>query len=183
MIYEIFPRSFQDSDGDGIGDLQGVISRLDYLNDGTPNSLGVDAIWLTPIFPSPSYHGYDILDYQAIRSEYGDLNVLKKLIVEAHKRGIRVLARYRRQSYVDSASVVSGSESLPLVPAAARLALGSGPLEQVQRRILLFELQRGDARSQLAEPANSVLVSKMYSNSGCPSGVDGFRFDAAKFLD
>lgn len=53
VIYQIYPRSFQGSDGDGVGDLEGIISRLDYLNDGTPGSLGVDALWLSPIYPSP----------------------------------------------------------------------------------------------------------------------------------
>ena len=63
VVYQIYPRSFQDSDGDGVGDLQGIIDRLDYLNDGTPKSLGVDAIWLSPIYPSPMFDfGYDISD-------------------------------------------------------------------------------------------------------------------------
>lgn len=85
VIYEIFTRSFQDSNGDGVGDLEGVRSRLAYIS-----SLGVDAIWLTPIFESPSYHGYDIADYQSIKSEYGDLSVLSNLVADAHQRGIRV---------------------------------------------------------------------------------------------
>ena len=85
LIYEIFTRSFQDSDGDGVGDLEGIRSRLDYIS-----SLGADAIWLTPIFESPSYHGYDISDYQSIKSEYGDLGALTNLINDAHSRGIRV---------------------------------------------------------------------------------------------
>src|SRR5579884_2078482 len=66
VVYEIYPRSFQDSDGDGIGDLRGIERRLDYLN-GSPDSLGIDAIWLTPIYPSPLFDfGYDVADYTAI---------------------------------------------------------------------------------------------------------------------
>ncbi len=93
-FYEIFVRSFQDSNGDGIGDLQGLISKLDYLNDGDPNTntdLGVTGIWLMPIFESPSYHGYDVTDYMKVEPDYGTNDDFKQLIVEAHKRGIAVI--------------------------------------------------------------------------------------------
>ncbi len=94
VFYEVFVRSFQDSNGDGIGDLQGLISRLDYLNDGDPattGDLGVTGIWLMPIFASPSYHGYDVTDYMTINPEYGTLDDFKQLLAEAHKRGIAVI--------------------------------------------------------------------------------------------
>lgn len=92
VIYQIYPRSFSDSNGDGIGDLQGIIDRLDYLNDGTENSLGVDAIWLSPIYPSPMHDfGYDIADFRGIDPAFGDLPTFKKLIREAHRRKIRVI--------------------------------------------------------------------------------------------
>ncbi len=92
VFYEIYVRSFQDSNGDGIGDLQGIIRRLDYLNDGTPNSLGVDALWLTPINPSPMYDfGYDVSDYCAVDPRFGTLADLDRLVAEAHKRGIRII--------------------------------------------------------------------------------------------
>ncbi len=94
VFYEIFVRSFADSDGDGIGDLRGLISRLDYLNDGDPattRDLGVGAIWLMPIFASPSYHGYDVADYEAINPQYGTLDDFTTLCTEAHRRGIRVI--------------------------------------------------------------------------------------------
>jgi glycosidase len=91
--YEIFVRSFADSDGDGIGDLKGLISKLDYLNDGKPGGqdLGVDLIWLMPIFPASSYHGYDVEDYLAINPEYGSLEDFEELVDQAHRRGIRVI--------------------------------------------------------------------------------------------
>ncbi len=87
VIYEIYPRSFQDSNGDGIGDLNGITQRLDYLKE-----LGVDAIWLTPIYPSPQVDfGYDISDYENIDPKYGTLADFDHLIAEANKRHIRVL--------------------------------------------------------------------------------------------
>jgi alpha-glucosidase len=87
VIYEIYPRSFQDSNGDGIGDLNGITSRLDYLKD-----LGVDAIWLTPCYPSPQVDfGYDISDYKNIDPQFGTLADFDRLVAEANKRHIRVL--------------------------------------------------------------------------------------------
>jgi alpha-glucosidase len=92
IIYQIYPRSFQDADGDGIGDLQGVIDRLDYLNDGTPNSLGIDAIWFSPTFPSPmADFGYDVSDYIGVHADFGDMATMDRLIEEAHRRGIRII--------------------------------------------------------------------------------------------
>jgi len=92
--YEIFVRSFRDSDGDGIGDLAGVIEKLDHLNDGNPETagdLGVDVLWLMPVSPSPSYHGYDVTDYRGIEPDYGTAEDMKKLVAEAHARGIRII--------------------------------------------------------------------------------------------
>ncbi len=96
-FYEIFVRSFADSDGDGIGDLPGVIDRLDYLNDGDPatdTDLGVTGIWLMPIFASPSYHGYDVTDYRTVNPEYGTVEDLRALVEAAHQRGIAVILDY-----------------------------------------------------------------------------------------
>ncbi len=87
VIYEIYPRSFQDSNGDGIGDLNGITSRLDYLKN-----LGIDAIWLTPIYPSPQVDfGYDISDYTGIDSQYGTLADFDRLVSEARKRHIGII--------------------------------------------------------------------------------------------
>jgi alpha-glucosidase len=87
VIYEIYPRSFQDSNGDGIGDLNGITGRLDYLKD-----LGVDAIWLTPVYPSPQVDfGYDISDYKNIDPQYGTLKDFDHLVAEAEKRHIRII--------------------------------------------------------------------------------------------
>jgi alpha-amylase len=94
VCYEIFVRSFYDSDADGIGDLKGLIERLDYINDGTPDmrrDLGARCIWLMPVAASPSYHGYDVKNYYRVNPEYGTNDDFKRLVAEAHRRGIRVL--------------------------------------------------------------------------------------------
>lgn len=84
--YEIFVRSYQDSDGDGIGDLNGVRQRLDYIVD-----MGYTGLWLMPIMPSPSYHKYDVTDYMAIDPEYGTMDDFRALVSECHARGIRII--------------------------------------------------------------------------------------------
>lgn len=97
VFYEIFVRSFYDSDGNGVGDLNGVIEKLDYLNDGDPTTtddLGVTGIWLMPIMLSPSYHGYDVLDYFQVDPEYGTNEDFKRLMEEAHARDIRVIVDF-----------------------------------------------------------------------------------------
>lgn len=86
VCYEIFVRSFADSNGDGVGDINGITSKLDYLKE-----LGVDALWLTPICKSPTYHKYDVVDYRQIDPEYGTMEDFKILLSEAHKRGIRII--------------------------------------------------------------------------------------------
>ena len=87
VVYQIYPRSFQDSNGDGIGDIQGIIKRLDYLQE-----LGIDAIWLSPVCRSPQDdNGYDISDYQDIDPMFGNLDDLEQLISEAKKRNIRII--------------------------------------------------------------------------------------------
>lgn len=87
VIYQIYPKSFMDSNGDGIGDLRGIISRLDYIQQ-----LGVDAIWLSPVYLSPGKdNGYDIADYCAIDPQFGDMRDMEHLIEEAHRRGLKVI--------------------------------------------------------------------------------------------
>ncbi len=94
VFYEVFVRSFADSDGDGSGDLRGLIAHLDYLNDGDPNThddLGVDALYLMPVFESPSTHGYDVTDYEHVNREYGTDADLTALLEAAHRRGLTVI--------------------------------------------------------------------------------------------
>jgi glycosidase len=94
VFYQIFVGSFSDSNGDGIGDLRGIINRMDYLNDGDPNSgvsLGVEGIWLTPIFKSPTYHKYDTTDYYEIDPQFGTEQDLKDLIKICHERDVKLI--------------------------------------------------------------------------------------------
>src|SRR6266516_1393809 len=90
VIYQIYPRSFMDSNGDGVGDLAGITSRLEYLQ-----SLGVTAIWISPIYPSPmADFGYDVSDYAGIHPLFGSLDDFDRLVAEAHSRGLRVILDY-----------------------------------------------------------------------------------------
>lgn len=93
VFYVMLVRSFYDADGDGNGDLQGLIKKLDYLNDGNPSTdtdLGVNALWLLPVYASPAYHGYAAEDYYNIEPHYGDNETFRRLVSEAHERGIYV---------------------------------------------------------------------------------------------
>jgi len=97
VYYEVFVRSFYDSDGDGVGDLPGLIQKLDYLNDGDPSTdtdLGVTGLWLMPIVQSPSYHGYDATDYRTVESDYGTNQDFQTLIAAAEARGMSVIVDY-----------------------------------------------------------------------------------------
>ncbi|MEQ6139144.1 alpha-amylase family glycosyl hydrolase, partial [Bifidobacterium breve] len=87
VVYQIYPRSFQDTNGDGLGDLKGITSRLDYLAD-----LGVDVLWLSPVYRSPQDdNGYDISDYRGIDPLFGTLDDMDELLAEAHKRGLKIV--------------------------------------------------------------------------------------------
>ena len=87
VVYQIYPRSFMDSNGDGIGDLKGITSKLDYLKE-----LGIDVIWLSPVYQSPNHdNGYDISDYQAIMEEFGTMEDFDEMLSEAHKRGLKIV--------------------------------------------------------------------------------------------
>src|ERR1700682_1405974 len=97
VCYEVFVRSFVDADGDGIGDLRGLTSRLDYINDGNPQSttdLGANCIWLMPISKPVTYHGYDVTDYYHVDPRYGTDEDFRELVKAAHRRGIRVIVDF-----------------------------------------------------------------------------------------
>lgn len=112
VIYQIYPRSFQDTNGDGVGDFQGIIDRLDYLAGPSNASLGIDAIWISPFYPSPmADFGYDVADYCDIDEIFGDLATFDRFVDAAHRRGVKVIIDYvpnhtsdLHEWFVDSAS-------------------------------------------------------------------------------
>ena len=199
VFYEIFVGSFSDSDGDGTGDLRGIINRMDYLNDGDPNSgksLGVEGLWLTPIFSSPSYHKYDVTDYYQIDPAFGTMDDLKELIGLCHERNVKVILDLpinhtgrrnkwfsnfvlaRRQGltddpYYDFYSSCSQNEAYP----AGRI------WEKVAGTDICYECNFSTDMPELNFDSEAVRtavvdVAKTYLDLG----VDGFRFDAAKYV-
>ncbi|HUJ27730.1 MAG TPA: alpha-amylase family glycosyl hydrolase [Myxococcales bacterium] len=196
VFYEVFVRSFQDSNGDGKGDLQGLISRLDYLNDGDPSTttdLGVDAIWLMPIFSSPSYHGYDVTDYEQINPDYGTSADFDALIAAAHKRGIKVILDLVLNHtgsghpwFVDSASSPSSAHRDWYVWSATDLGwdppFGGGDTWHPQNGAWFYGLFGGGMPDlNYNTPAVHDAV-KGIAGYWLGRGADGFRLDAARYL-
>ena len=197
VFYEIFVGSFSDSDGDGTGDLRGIINRMDYLNDGDPasgRSLGVEGIWLTPVFLSPSYHKYDVSDYYTIDPAFGTTEDLKELISLCHDRGVRLILDlplnhtgaehpwYRKfleahrkgnpaDRYYNYYVWYPAGEPLPAAGRFMQAAEG-----------LMVEANFSDRMPELN--FDDPLVRKAVLDIGkyyLEMGVDGFRFDAAKY--
>jgi len=198
VFYEIFVGSFSDSDGDGVGDLRGIIDRMDYLNDGDPNSglsLGVEGLWLSPIFSSPSYHKYDVADYYSIDPAFGTMDDLKELIELCHARNVKLILDlpinhtssrhewFRR--FVEAHQ--NGDENdeyytfYSWVP--QDVPTGSRRFRSISGTTDLYECNFSDDMPELnfEEPAvrQAVLdVAAFYLDLG----ADGFRFDAAKYI-
>lgn len=196
VIYEVFVRSFFDSNGDGIGDLQGLISKLDYLNDGNPDTktdLGVDALWLMPVFKSPSYHGYDTTDYKQINPQYGTNEDFMKLIQEAHKRGIKIIVDYvmnhsssEHPWFIDSSSSAQSSKRNWYVWNSTnpgwRQPWGNNPTWYLKNGSYYYGIfWSGMPDLNYRNPA----VLKEFENTATfwlNRGVDGFRLDATRYL-
>jgi alpha-amylase len=189
--YQIFVRSFADSNRDGQGDLRGILTRLDALRE-----LGVDLLWLTPIHPSPSYHGYDVTDYEGVHPELGTLADLTQLLDEAHRRGLRVVLdlvlNHTSNQHPWFVAAQQGG------PAAARYlfrsdmpswmwlgkpvwrSLGSGGGGQPARSYYgLFSPVMPDLN--LRDP-DTVRAMEGVIGLWLGRGVDGFRLDAARYL-
>lgn len=197
VYYQIFVGSFSDSNGDGIGDLRGIINRFDYLNDGDPNSgvsLGIEGIWLSPIFVSPSYHKYDTNDYYTVDPKFGTEADLKELIDLCHERNVQIILDlvinhtstshpwfqqfiaahknfdttnkyYDYYSWSDEPRAGSTWSAIPGVNGQYYECNFSGSMPELN-------FDNEVVRQEM------VAVAKYYLDLG----VDGFRFDAAKYI-
>ena len=199
VFYEIFVGSFSDSDGDGTGDLRGIINRLDYLNDGDPasgRSLGIEGIWLTPVFRSPSYHKYDVTDYYEIDPVFGTKEDLAELAEKCHERGVKLIldlplnhtgaenewfkafAKAHREGntgdpYYDFYSWIREGDPQP----------SGRRFMKLEGTDILYECNFSDSMPELNFDNGSVReevlnVAKFWMEAG----ADGFRLDAAKYI-
>lgn len=197
--YEVFVYSFYDGNGDGIGDLKGLTSKLDYINDGNPETgedLGCNGIWLMPIMPSPSYHKYDVTDYYNIDPEYGTMEDFETFMAECNKRGIKVI--------IDLVLNHSSSEHPWFKEACQYLAeLGDGePSLEECPYVDYYHFQKDSGSGYCQVPGSDVWFYEARFYYGMPDlnlyneelreeisaivdfwlskGVGGFRLDAAK---
>lgn len=195
VYYQIFVGSFSDSNGDGIGDLRGIINRFDYLNDGDPDSgvsLGVEGIWLSPIFTSPSYHKYDVTDYYEIDPKFGTMQDLQDLIDLCHSRGVQLILDL----------VINHTATTNEWFSQFRTARRDGDTENEYYDYYTFatEPQQGRTFYPMGTTGyyegnfSSSMPELNYDNEAVRQamvdvakyyldmGIDGFRFDAAKYI-
>ena len=199
VFYEIFVGSFSDSDGDGVGDLRGIINRMDYLNDGDPDSgrsLGVEGIWLTPIFRSPSYHKYDATDYYTIDPAFGTEDDLRELCALCRERNVKLILDLainhtgdrckwfsefkqahrlgdKENAFYDFYSWCSGRENIPAGRAFSPIDSSNDFYE--------CNFFSGMPELNFDNPAvreETLKIAQHYLDLG----VDGFRFDAVKYV-
>ena len=199
VFYEIFVGSFSDSDGDGVGDLRGIINRMDYLNDGDPASglsLGVEGIWLTPVFTSPSYHKYDVTDFYQIDPQFGTMEDLKELIELCHERDVKIIldlpinhtsrenkwfVNFRSAHRMQNPNNIYYNFYTWLD--ADKIAPAGRSFTRIPGMQVLYECNFSDS---MPEPdydtplvREEMLKVALYY---LDLGVDGFRFDAAKYI-
>ena len=199
VFYEIFVGSFSDANGDGTGDLEGIIRRMDYLNDGDPQSeksLGIEGIWLTPVFRSPSYHKYDVTDYYRIDPTFGTEEDLKELISLCHARDVKLILdlplnhtgkdhawfREFRKAHEQA------DENDPYYNWYAWIRDGD-PVPSGRRFIplsgtdILYECNFSDDMPELNYDNEAVCeAAAAIGQHWLQMGVDGFRIDAAKYI-
>ena len=196
VYYQIFVGSFSDSNGDGLGDLRGIINRFDYLNDGDPNSgmsLGIEGIWLSPIFTSPTYHKYDCNDYYEIDPKFGTMEDLKELVDLCHGRGVQIIldlvVNHTSTRHVWFQKFLTAhqnyDESDPYYDFYT-WGTGSQPGRSFHKLGNTSHFYEGNFSNEMPElnydnpnvRQAMVDVAKFYLDLG----VDGFRFDAAKYI-
>ncbi len=191
VFYEIFVRSFADSDGDGVGDFKGLTGKLDYLKD-----LGVDALWLMPIFASPSYHGYDTIDYEKIEPGYGTGEDFDRFLAAAHSRGIKVIldlvvnhSSNQHPWFIDSASSPRSPHRNWYVwrgddPGWKQPWANSGPTwhrNDKDGQFFYGIFWSGMPDLNYSEPAVRQEMERIATH-WLAKGVDGFRLDATRHL-
>lgn len=198
VFYQIFVGSFSDSDGDGIGDIRGIINRMDYLNDGdvdSGKSLGVQGIWLSPIFKSPSYHKYDSSDYYTVDSKFGTRADLEELIDLCHERNVKIILDIAINHTSTShpwftsfaAAHRTGDTGSKYYDYYTYVAADEQEEEKEYYRIASTdEYYEGNFSSEMPElnydnqdvRDEMLQVARYYLGLG----VDGFRFDAIKYI-
>lgn len=186
MSYEIFVRSFYDSNNDGIGDLNGVTQKLDYLKD-----LGIKTVWLMPINPSPSYHGYDVTDYYGIESDYGTMDDFTNLIAKAKEKNIDIMIdivfnhssiqhSWFQQSYQDYVNGYDGEDSYAdWYNWSDNLKTGYSSYNGKYYECR-FDSGMPDFNTENVKVRNEMKKILKY---WVDKGVSGFRFDAVKYYD
>ena len=198
VCYEVFVRSFADADGDGVGDLRGLISHLDYINDGNPRSttdLGASCIWLMPIAKSVSYHGYDVTDYYHVDPRYGTDEDFRELVRAAHRRGIRVIVDFvpnhssSENPWFQSALKDPASQYRSWYRWSALNPNQPGPWGQVawhkspvRDEYYYGVFWHGMPDLNYGTPAVLQEMQKVTAYWLKEMGVDGFRFDAIPYL-
>ena len=181
VFYEIFVRSFYDTNNDGIGDFNGITAKLDHLE-----SLGINAIWLMPIHPSPSYHGYDVMDYYDVNPEYGSMDDFKNLLNEAHKRDIRIIIDFvinhtsSEHPWFKDANADPASPYRDFYVWADQPGTGNWHTGQNGYYYGYFWEGMPDLNYNNPEVTEAMLaISDFWLNE---VGIDGFRVDAVKHL-
>lgn len=195
VFYEVFVRSFGDADGDGIGDLWGLIDHLDDLNDGDPTTetdLGVSGLWLMPVFEATSYHGYDTTDYRRVEPDYGTVDDLRALVEAAHARGIAVILdlalNHTSSEHPWFRASAAGDPTFadwylwraddPAWPAVA----GGPPWHRLGDRFYYGAFGPGMPDLNLENPAVTAELAAVARSWLADVGIDGYRLDAAKHL-
>lgn len=182
--YEIFVRSYKDSDGDGIGDLRGVIAKLDYID-----FMGYDGIWLMPVMPSPSYHKYDVTDYKAIDPQYGTMEDMCALVTECHARGIKVIidmvlnhSSSQHPWFTQACDALrTGDTSNPYIDYYCFQQKAAQKYVPVSGTDWYYEEQfEGGGMPDLNLDSEALMAEfrDIFSFWLCDVGVDGFRLDA-----
>ena len=198
VCYEVFVRSFADADGDGVGDLRGLIAHLDYINDGNPRTstdLGANCIWLMPIAKSVSYHGYDVTDYYHVDPRYGTDEDFRELVRAAHERGIRIIVDFVPNHSSSENPWFQSALNDPASPYRSWYRWSTvnpnqpGPWGQVawhkspvRDEYYYGVFWQGMPDLNYGNPAVVQEMEKVTAYWLKEMGVDGFRFDAIPYL-